>query len=239
METKKGLVRSLAKDAVGILTEPNEFFKNRFPQLSFNQAFALGLATSWLAAMLEWLTRSVKKESLLESFHQIQKQLKDLPFWKDLPDDIWAQSGDGVKTFFPEWILEGMKVMLTPFHTAFSIYFSALLFWGAALILVQRSNPTRSSVTIKEFSKITAVAASASLVSAVLGFLPFGLGNFFGWIYHIALLTIGFSARYQISRLRSVCLVFLPSFAMAIILGLLFLLVFALIALIVSSLFHG
>jgi hypothetical protein len=239
METKTGMVRSLAKDAVGILTEPNEFFQNRFPQLSFNQALAMGLATSWLAAMLEWLTRAVKKESLLEGFRQIQQQLKDLPLWKDLPDDIWAQSGNGMETFFPGWILEGMKVMLTPFHAVFSIYFSAFLFWAAALILVQRSNPTRSSVTIKEFSKITAVAASTSLISAILGFLPLGIGNFIGWIYHIALLTIGFSSRYQISRLRSVCLVFLPSFAMVAFLALLFLLVFGLIAIIVSSLFHG
>ena len=239
METRPSLVRQMAKDSFSILTEPTEFFQKRYPEMTFNQSLALGVLMTWLGAMLEWLTRALKKESLLESMKRLQHQLKDLPIWKELPEDIWSQSGSGLETRFPEWIIEGMKVMLTPFNSVITIFITAMLFWTGGLLLVNRSNPTRNTVTISEFAKITALASSTAMVSAILGFLPFGMGSAIGWVYHIVLLTLGFSIRFQISRLRAVGLVFLPSITFILLFSCLIGVIFALFGLIVSSLFHG
>jgi hypothetical protein len=234
-----GLVKQLLQDGYSVLTEPTTFFKTRYEKASFNQSLALGLAATWIAAFLDWVTRSIKHESLMDSFHRIKSQLKSLPIWKDLPDDIWAQGDQASQNFLPTWGMEGLKMLLTPFNSIFLIFINALIFWAAALILVDKNNPARKSVTLNELIKITAIAYTSALVGSIFGFLPLSLGSMIGWVYHIALLVIGFSIRFNISRLRGLVMVFLPTIALIMIAGCFIGFLFAIVGAIVSSLFHS
>lgn len=235
---QNGLVKQLFSDGYLVLTEPASFFKTRYEKMSFNQSLALGLAATWIAAFLDWVTRAIKHESLMDSLHRIKTQLQSLPIWKDLPEDIWAQGDQASQTFLPAWGMEGLKMLLTPFNSIFLIFINALIFWVAALILVDKSNPTKKSVTFNELIKITAIAYTSTLVGSILGFLPLSLGSVIGWVYHIALLVIGFSIRFNISRLRGLVLVFLPTIGLIMLASCMLGFFFAIIGTIVSSLFH-
>jgi hypothetical protein len=239
MENVRKLAQQLFQDTISTLTEPTRFFTNRFREMSLNQALALGIGTSWVASLLEWLTRAVKHESLMDGFRKLKHQLHDLPLWRDLPEDMWAQSSSLQTTFFPEWVMEGMKVMLTPFQSLLAILLNASMFYVGAWILVDRSNPSRSLVTFKETAKITAVVQTTSLVGAILGFMPFAMGSMISWVYHLVIITIGFSIHFNISRLRALFMVFLPGILTIVTLSILIVFTIVVFGLIVSSLFHG
>ncbi len=232
-----GQIKQFYQDAVKVLTEPVSFFNERFEAMSFNYALVFGLVLSWIAAFLDWITRAVKNESLLDGFLKIKNQLHQLPIWKDLPADIWAQ-GENINTVMPVWGLEGLRMLINPFHSLFSMFSYGVIFWLGAVLLVTKDNPTKNSVTITNVIKITAIAASSSIVGSVLGFLPLSLGSFLGWIYHAALLCIGFSERFQISRLRGLGIVFLPTIVTIIAASCLLGVIVAIFAGVITSLFH-
>ena len=232
-----GVVKQFYQDAIQVLTEPTRFFKTRFDSMTFNQALVFGLVISWISAFAEWLTRVVKHESLMDSFMKLKEQLQQLPFWKDLPANIWAQ-GNATANFLPEWGMEGLKMLINPFHTLILFFISGVVFWLGATVLVSNANTTRTSVTITNVVKITAVSAATSLVAAILSFLPFGIGGFFGWLFHLAILTIGFSERFQVSRPRGLAVVLLPSIIALVFFSCFIGIVIALFAGIFMSLFH-
>lgn len=235
--TEVSIPKQLYRDAVQVLTEPVSFFQNRFSQLSLNYSLVFGLVVSWIAAFLDWITRAVKHESLMDGFLKIKHQLQALPIWKDLPADIWAQ-GENVKSVFPAWGLEGLRILVNPFHSLFSFLIYGVIFWLGASILVSRDNPARKSVTINNVVKITAVVSTASLVGSVLSFMPFGIGSFFGWVYHTALLMIGLSETFQVSRLRALGIVFLPTIVTVIVASCFVGAIIALFAGAITALFH-
>jgi hypothetical protein len=232
-----GLLRQMYRDAVSVLTDPSEFYSNRFETLTRNHAIALGLVVSWLAAFADWIVRALKHESLMNEIKKIQNQLQGLPIWKDIPESIWNQ-GEIMQSFLPEWVMEGLRMLLNPFHNLFMYYTSGFVFWLGASLLVQKNNPFRKNVHYQNLVKIAAISSVSSIVGGILGFLPAGLGGFVGWIYHVVLLMTGFSVQFNISKLRSLSVIFLPSligFMMALlIIGL----VVGLMVAIVSSLFH-
>ena len=229
--------KQLYLDAVKILTEPVSFYRTRFEQMSFNYSLVFGLVISWVAAFLDWITRAVKHESLMDGFLKIKHQLQSLPIWKDLPADIWAQ-GEHVNSVLPAWGLEGLRMLINPFHSLFSFLIYGVIFWLGASLLVSKDNPTKKTVTITNVIKITAVASASSVVTSILSFLPIGLGGFFGWIFYTALLTLGFSERFQISRLRGLAVVFLPTIVTIMIASCLVGAIIALFAGVITSLFH-
>lgn len=232
-----GIIKQLYQDAFRVLTEPVRFFDERFEAMSFNYSLVFGLVITWIAAFFDWITRAVKHESLMDGFLKIKNQLQQLPIWKDLPADIWAQ-GENVNSLMPAWGLEGLRMLVNPFHSLFSFFIYGILFWLGATLLVSKDNPTRKSVTITNVIKITSIASATSIVGSILGFLPLSLGSFLGWIYHTAILMIGFSERFQISRLRGLAVVFLPTIVTIVVASCLVGLIVALFAGIISSLFH-
>jgi hypothetical protein len=241
MENQKpnevSIVKQLYRDAFQVLTEPARFFSDRFENMSFNYSLVFGLVITWIAAFFDWITRAVKNETLMDGFLKIKKQLHQLPIWKDLPADIWAQ-GENVNSLMPAWGLEGLRMLLNPFHSLFTFFTYGIIFWLGATLLVSKDNPAKKSVTITNVIKITSIASATSIVGSILGFLPLSLGSFIGWIYHTALLTIGFSERFQISRLRGLAVVFLPTIVTVLVASCLVAVIVALFAGIISSLFH-
>jgi hypothetical protein len=106
------------------------------------------------------------------------------------------------------------------------------------MLLVSKDNPSKSSVTITNVIKITAVASAASIVTSILSFLPFGFGSFLGWIYHTVILTIGFSVSFQISRLRGLAVIFFPTIATIFVASCIVGIIVALFAGLIASIFH-
>ncbi len=236
-EQNPGLLKQMVQDAIGILTDPSAFYQNRYEKMTKNQAMALGLVVCWLAAIADWLVRVLKHESLIQGLRKIQQQLQVLPIWKDIPESIWNQ-GDVVQSFFPDWAVEGLRLMLNPFHQFFMFYTSGFVFWIGATLLVQKENPFRKNIHYQNLVKITAVSSVSSIVGAILGFLPAGLGGFVGWIYHVVLLMTGFSMQFNISNLRSLSVIFLPGLISFFLVVLMIGLAVAFMIAIVSSLFQ-
>ncbi len=236
MENQNTL-KQLYRDTIHVLTEPVSFFQIRFDQMSFNYSLAFGVVVCWIAAFLDWITRTLKHESLMDGFLKIKNQLQTLPIWKDLPTDIWMQ-GESVNSAMPAWGLEGLRMLINPFHSLFSFFAYGIIFWLGAMLLVSKENPTRKSVTITNVVKITAIASVTNIVASILGFLPVGLGAFLGWIYHTAILTVGFSEHFQISRLRGLTVVFLPTLVSIIVASCLIGVVIALFAGLLSTMFR-
>lgn len=236
-QTDRGILHQLFLDGVMVLTEPVRFFRERFEELSFNQALAFGLVVSWLSAFLGWLTRALKHESLMDGLIRIKKQLQQLPVWKDLPEDIWAQ-GSQIHSIFPEWAIEGMRVLVDPFYSLFGFVLYGLIFWIGASLIIPGSHPLKKSASLARIIKITAISSTSGMVGSILGFLPLSLGPFIGWIYHTILLMIGFSERFEISRLRSLVILFLPMIALILIASCLLGLVVAILGGLVASIFQ-
>ena len=236
-DSNLGIIKQLYRDALQALTEPVRFYQTRFEQMSLNYSLVFGLVFCWIAAFFDWITRAVKHETLMDGFLKIKNQLHTLPFWKELPADIWAQ-GDNVNSLMPAWGFEGLRMLINPFHSLFSFFAYGIIFWLGATLLVSSENPTKKSVTITNVIKITAISSAAQIVGSVLGFLPIGMGSFFGWIYYTALLTIGFSVRFQISRLRGLAVVFLPTIVTILVASCFIGIIVALFAGLITSLFH-
>ena len=234
---KPGFLKQTYRDAICILTEPSVFFENRFEKISKSQAIVFGLIVSWLAAFVEWIVRLLKHESLLSGLERLKHQMQSLPIWKDLPEDIWNQ-GSAVQSVVPEWAIEGLRMLLNPFHNFFMFYTYGFIFWMGALLLVNKENPFRKNVNYPNLVRITAVCSASTMVGAILGFLPANLGSFLGWIYHTVLLMTAFSIQFNISRLRGLTVIFLPSIISFILVVMSIAMLVAVIVAIVSSLFH-
>lgn len=236
-DSQIGILKQLYQDAFRVLTEPVRFFNDRFDEMSFNYSLVFGMVISWMAAFFDWITRALKHESLMDGFLRIKKQLQQLPVWKDLPADIWAQ-GDSMNSVMPEWGLEGLRMLLNPFHSLFTFFIYGVIFWLGATLLVSKDSPAKKTVTITNVIKITSIASASSIIGSILGFLPLSLGGLVGWIYHTALLMLGFSERFQISRLRGLAVVFLPALVTILVASCLVSVIVALFAGIITSLFH-
>ena len=219
-------IHQMYRDVVDCLTEPRWFFTERYPRITFNYALAFGIVVNWMVAFLEWLTRVVRQETLLDGLLRMRDQLRQLPIWKNLPADIWAQNPERT-SMFPAWLAEVFGVALSPFQTLIHFLFSGLLIWIGASLLVpkamtqpQASNDPlneipapqsgRDLVNVTNTIKLVALAAVPNLIGAILGFLPLGLGAFIGWIYSFCILILAISIRYRVSYLRSFAIVILP-----------------------------
>ena len=202
-------------DLVGSLSEPTLFFKERYPKISFTHALAFGVATDWIANFLNWLTRIVRHETLMDGLLKIRHQLEALPFWKSLPSSIWAQVPDS-SHLFPAWLTEIAGVALSPFQSLFRIVTSGLIIWLGSLLLISKSRD-HDSIDLKSAMKLVALCTAPHLLGAILGFLPLNLGSFFAWIYGICLIVFALSLRYQISKLRSLGVLMLPGILLSVV----------------------
>jgi len=224
-----GPIRQFFRDLVDCLTEPRRFFSERFPKISFTYALAFGLIVYWISAVLGWLTRVVQHQTLLDGLLKMRDQLQQLPFWRSLPADIWAQNPERL-SMFPAWLAEVFGLALNPFGTLLHFVINGLIIWIGAMILVPKDS-TRDPVTLANLVKLVALAAVPELVGAILGFLPFGLGMLISNVYAFVLLMIAISIRYRVSYLRSFAIIALPGF-----LGLM---VFGCIVTVVSAMVFG
>jgi hypothetical protein len=220
-------VKQIYRDLIDCLTEPRRFFSERYPKITFNYALAFGIVVNWLASFLEWLTRMVRHETLLDGLLKMRDQLQQLPLWKNLPADIWAQNPEHI-SMFPAWLAEVFGVALSPFNTLVRFLISGLMLWIGASILVPKTltqsqastdplneipEPTpghRDLVNITNTIKLVALASVPNLIGAILGFLPLGLGGFFAGIYSFVILILAISLRFRVSYLRSFAIVVLP-----------------------------
>lgn len=207
-----GPISQMYRDLIDCLTEPRLFFTERYPKINFTYALAFGIIIAWLGAVLEWLTRVVRHETLLDGLLQMRNQLQQLPIWKNLPADIWAQQTPEQTSMFPAWLAEVCSVALSPFSTLLGFLISGLILWVGASILVPKdpAHGERDTVNLSNLIKIAALASVPKLVGSILGFLPLALGTFIGSIYAFCILLLALSIRYKVSYLRSFAIVALP-----------------------------
>jgi hypothetical protein len=213
-----GPVVQFYKDVVGSLTEPRKFFNERYPKISFVYALTFGVVVNWIADFLSWLTRMIRHETLLDGLLKMRDRLQELPGWKDLPPSIWAQQAPDHTSMFPAWMAEVFSVALSPFNSLFRIFISGLVIWLGVYFLVPREQtyPARDSYEVKNVIKIIALTSAPSLISSILGFLPFGLGSTFGWLYAFVLLIFALTIRFQISGLRAFAIVIFPGIILSV-----------------------
>jgi len=212
-----GIIKQFYLDLIHVLTEPRYFFQHRYPEMSLSNALAFGVLVNWIAATLNWITRFVHHETLMDGFIKIKEKLQELPFWKNIPDDFWSQGADrlSARSFFPDWVTEILAILISPFQSLihFCVYGFILFLGGYLLISKNEENASTDPVVIRSFVKLVCISAAPYLVASILGFLPIGLGTFIGWIYSIAILAIGMMVRFRISGLRALTIMVLPTFA--------------------------
>ncbi len=204
--------RQYFRDLVLVLTEPRRFFEERYPQLSLSQALAFGVLSNWIAAVLMWLTRVVKHESLLDAFLKIRGRLETLPVWKDIPDSIWRQGGESLGPVAPSpTIMELLGIAVSPFQSLFQFWMGGLvLMLGALFLMPGRSTDGQEPASSSQMIRLTAISVAPNLVAAVLGFLPSGIGTLIGGIYTFWILLTGLETRYRISRTRAAGVILFP-----------------------------
>jgi hypothetical protein len=213
-------IRTFFKDLVRILTEPVQFFRNRFPEMNLVQCLAFGVLVEWLVACLAWLTRVVKRETLFDSLQRIREQFSALPFWKNIPDTIWNQAGDAGPSPASTVVMEIGTLIVVPFQALVNFSVSGIvLLLGAMIFVPKQTGSERDPLDLPLFMRLSAVCAAPGLVGSILGFLPLNLGPVFGWIYHLAILMIGIGIRNRISYLRAGGIIFLPSILMMMLFG--------------------
>jgi hypothetical protein len=134
-------VKQFYRDLFDCLTEPKFFFTERFPKTSLSYAFAFGIIVNWIAAFLSWIIREVKHETLLDGFMRMRDKLQQLPVWRSLPDNFWAQGDHPSTPLFPSWLAEVMRIILSPFQSLVHFAISGLvLFIGAYLLIPKKQN---------------------------------------------------------------------------------------------------
>ncbi len=212
--TPAGLVRQFYQDLVQLLTLPRSFFEHRYPRVSTYYALAFGIVVNWLAAVLSWMTRIVKHETLFDALNRMRDRLSVLPMWKSLPTDLWPATSDHF-SLFPAWMTELFGITLSPFSTLMGFFFrSAIIFLGVYLLYpkeqLQEPRSPRDRPEYTGVLRITALVAAPNLLASLLGFMPAGLGDFVGGIYTLVILLIALSVRYRVSGLRAFAMVFLP-----------------------------
>jgi hypothetical protein len=234
-------IKQYFRDLILILTEPNRFFRDRYPQISFSQALAFGVLSNWISALLLWMTRIVKHESLLDGFKKIREQLDTLPIWKDIPDSIWQQGGIQGQSFFNTSMIELGGILFSPFQSLINFCMGGIVLFIGAYLLVPKREETHEndSVAVSPLIRLTAVSAAPAVVAAILGFLPFGLNSFIGWIYGVVILVVGISDRYRVSVARAVGTLILPWFVMSLLCGCLVMAFGAFFMAIFGTLFAG
>lgn len=220
-----GFIRQYGLDFVQLLTEPKHFFEVRFPQLSTTQALAFGLISVWIGAVLDWLTRLVRHETLMDGFRKIQDTLSQLPFWKNLPADIWSQ-GVNSPSSMPIWMSELIGISLIPFGSLIGFLLKAASLWlGVYLLLPNRDarkNAHQDELSYVLVLKIIAIVAATEILGSILTFLPMNLGKLVAVIYAFALTVIALRTRFVVSGLRATAMIFLPTIISIVALGLFF-----------------
>jgi len=202
-------LRQYFRDVVLVLTRPRLFFTERYPGLSLSQALTMGILSGWLAALLQWFTRLVKQETLLDSVKRMREQLETLPVWKDIPDSIWQQPA--APSGIPANLIEFGGIILAPFQSVINFGINALVLMVGVYLLVPKSpSGEQDPREVPDLIRLSAVAATPTLVTAILGFLPFGIGGLTGFIYIVAVLMIGISTRYRVSNARALGTIFIP-----------------------------
>jgi hypothetical protein len=211
-------LRPYFRDMLLVLTEPRRFFTERYPGLSLSQALTLGILSGWIAALLHGITRLVKQETLLDTIRRMREQLETLPVWRDIPQSIWQQPAAprGISAN----LIEFAGILLAPFESVLQFGIRALVLMVGMYLLVPKASSTdQDTREVPDLIRLTAVAATPTLVTAILGFIPFGLGTLAGFIYSVAVLTIGISTRYRVSNARALGVIFLPSLLVLLLCG--------------------
>jgi hypothetical protein len=215
------VVQIFYRDLVMVLTEPRHFFEIRYPETSFAYAMTFGIIVAWIAAFLNWLTRIVRHETLWDGLMKIRDKLQELPFWKNVPENFWAQSSPEAATrMFPAWIAEVFGIVLAPFQAMISLtLYGIVIFIGCYLLVPKSDLAARDPVDVKHTIKVVSFASAPLLISSILGFLPLNLGSFFGWIYSFVLLIFALHVRFRVSKLRAFGVVVLPGVASFVAIG--------------------
>jgi hypothetical protein len=241
-------VKQFYRDVIDSLTEPREFFTHRFPKISLSYALAFAILVNWIADFLSWLTRLINHETLLDGLLKMRDKLSELPVWKDLPTNIWAQQQPEHVSMFPNWVAEVLGVALSPFQTLIRVTVAGLFIWVGAYLLVPKNRDdglgavvplTRDQPDVSLVIKIAALAQAPALIGAILGFLPVGLGTVVSGIYGFVLLIFALAVRFRISYLRSFAVVILPGFLFTFVAGCLVTTFGAVLFGIVAALFGG
>jgi hypothetical protein len=244
LQFERGPIRQFYQDLLDSLTEPTYFFKERYPKISLSYAIAFGIIVKWIASFLDWLTRAVRHETLMDGFMKMRDKLQELPMWKNLPDNFWAQGTDHAasasNSLFPAWLAEMLSIALSPFQSLIHFCISGFIFFlGAYCLIPKKEGSEQDPIEISQFIKLACLTSAPYLVASILGFLPLSMGSLIGSIYSCALLIVGMSIRFKISNLRAVAIMTLPGIvcfiavmAFLLVLGVLGFLMF-------SALFHS
>ena len=215
-----GPVKQFYRDFIMVLTEPRQFFEIRFPETSFTYALTFGILVGWIAAFLGWLTRIVRHENLNDGLMKMREKLQELPFWKNIPDNFWAQNVPETSKLFPAWLAELFGIILAPFQSLISLsLYGVVIFIGCYLLIPKNDLAARDPVDVKSTIKIVSFACAPQILGAILGFLPAGLGSLVGALYSFFLLGFALSTRFRVSFLRAFGIIVLPGIVGLVTLG--------------------
>ncbi len=202
-------LKKFFQDTLELLTEPTRFFSGRFNDFTLNQALVFCVLIHWLSSFLEWMTRVVKHESLLDGFVKIREQLETIDLWKGIAPQILP--GSSSLSHVPSWTMELASVAIDPFRTLIGLVMSTFAIWVGATLLIQKKED-QDPVSFSNLLKMIAFTSSAPhLVGSLLGFLPLNLGTFIGILYVVIVEMVALSVRYKISKLRAFAVTTLPS----------------------------
>lgn len=205
-------LKQFYRDLLMVLTEPRLFYRTRFSEMTFAHSLTFSIVVSWIASFLDWITRVIRHETLIDSFVKMKQSLQALPMWKNLPDNFWAQSSPEASAMaMPAWAVELFGILLSPFQTLIKVMtYGLVIFVGTYLLVPKTTDTGRDPVELKTVIKVVAFSTAPVLLAALLGFLPIGLAGFIAGIYSFVLLVIGLTTRFQVSGLRGMGIVILP-----------------------------
>ena len=207
-----GRFKQFYRDVVMVLTEPTLFFEKRFPETSFTYAMLFAITVNFIAAFVGWLTRLIRHETLFDSLIKMREKLQDLPYWKNIPDNFWAQ-GAPEPSGLPEWSFEVMGIIISPFQIALHVaFFGILILLGCFMLVPKTVEDSKDPIELKTTMKILAFVSAPLILTSMLGFLPMSLAAIINFFYALVLTAVGLSIRFRVSMPRAFGIILLPEF---------------------------
>ncbi len=188
------LVQRYFRDLWLILTNPTAFFRRMPATGGLSGPLAFALVTHWLASAAEFLWRALFGGAALKYFQEMMNKIPEID--GSARGAMWAQLQDGMMN----WFWGAGAVMIDPFLTLSSIFFTAGLMFVAARLFVRERE-----VTFESAARIVCYGISPSILAVI----PF-FGTPISWIWTLVVTVIGTREVYRIPTVRAAVVALFP-----------------------------
>jgi hypothetical protein len=198
------LVKNYFASLKTILLQPSKFFRNMPLEGGLSGPLTFALVTHWIGAAFTYLWALIvggSLEKIAGKYVHFSSSSTDI----DAPAKVsqWFATQQKVAHLFWHWFWGTGSIILDPFVTLFSIFFTAFFVYIGARLFVNSSR--QGEVTFESAVRLIAFG----MTPAIIAVFPF-LGPFAAGLYILVVTIIGAREAYKISSSRALIVALFP-----------------------------